>query len=618
MGEKLLTFLARSEVWTAGSALVAGLVLTWVLRGAPPLQPARAEDDVEAPPAAHRDRIVAAVVVGLLLILSGAYVALDRGIPWSLPIFALGFGVVLMLIRVNRRYRHASPSLRRTIDFSSVFLNATLLAGILIVLNVIAFRYGDRPLDLTREATYSLSPLSLKQLTSLKRPVTFTMIFGRSPLAIHQRDRVVQLLEAYRTVSPQWIQVVSLNPFDDLTRIEELARRVPDLALLRGGGVLIEYGEGKGAQYLVVRNQEMFQPISFDPTRGGSDRFESAFTGEDALTSALIRLGEGKKAKVAFTKGHGEPDTADLNPRGKGIGNWKARLTEVGCDVTDVNLLETEIPEDLALLVVAAPSSPLKPNEVDKVRAYVERGGPLLLVLGNPGPSGLEELLHSFNLEIGRGLVIDPRLNYRNNIELVFAPARGGVTHPIVGAMDPNRTVLVPKAAPIQILGQSGRGGAPTEPVDRNLVPTAILRTSPSSWAETDLGNPRPTLDRAVDEPGPVTVGVAVARRTPASAQKRAAGEEPEEQPRLVLFSSPAIADNVLQAIEPSNLDLLMNAASWLRNRPDTLGIPPKTHVALTLNVDPLLRSRLILVPTVTAAMLIIAIGIIVYVARRE
>ena len=111
-----------------------------------------------------------------------------------------------------------------------------------------------------------------------------------------------------------------------------------------------------------------------------------------------------------------------------------------------------------------------------------------------------------------------------------------------------------------------------------------------------------------------MTVGVAVARR---KGQPRPGGP-PEEQPRLVLFSCPLMAENVFQDITPANLDLLMNAASWLRGRPDTLGISPQTHTALTLIVDPQLRSRLILVPTVTAAMLIIAMGITVYVARRE
>src|SRR5262249_2514777 len=110
------------------------------------------------------------------------------------------------------------------------------------------------------------------------------------------------------------------------------------------------------------------------------------------------------------------------------------------------------------------------------------------------------------------------------------------------------------------------------------------------------------------------TVGVAVARRTGPARP----GAEPEEKPRLVLFSSATMADNLLQEIAPSNLDLLMNAASWLRGRPDTMGISAKTHVALTLAVDEQLRARLIMVPTTTAMMVIIALGVIVYMARRE
>ena len=342
MGEKVLTFLGRGEIWVIGSALVVFLVVTWVLRGAPPGQAAESEEDSDAPRSGYRDRIVAGVVVGLLLILGAAFVALDRGIPWSVPIFALGFGLVLTLIRVNRRYRHASPSLRRTIEFSDTFLNLSLLAGILIVINVLAFRYGGYPLDMTREGTYSLSSSTLNQLKSLDRPATFTMIFGRGPVAERQRDRVEQLLESYRDANPRSVRIAHLDPYSDVSRIEELAKRVPDLAMLRGGGVLIEYGEGPEAEAVVVRNQDMFEPISADQLRTGSDRFESAFTGEDAITSALMRRREGKKVKVAFTKGHGEQPID--NPGQKGLGNWKARLSRVGCDVIELNLARRGCP----------------------------------------------------------------------------------------------------------------------------------------------------------------------------------------------------------------------------------------------------------------------------------
>ena len=63
MGEKILTFLGRSDTWIVGSALAVFLVLTWVLRGASVLQAGEAEEDADAPRAGYRDRIVTGVVV---------------------------------------------------------------------------------------------------------------------------------------------------------------------------------------------------------------------------------------------------------------------------------------------------------------------------------------------------------------------------------------------------------------------------------------------------------------------------------------------------------------------------------------------------------------------------
>jgi hypothetical protein len=611
----VLNYAWRSELWILGSALVAFLVGVWVLRGAPPGQSSEAEKDDDAPGAGYRDRIVVAVVVGLVLILGGAYAALARGILWSLPIFAIGFGLVLTLISYNRRYRHASPSLRRTIDFSTVFLNATLLAGILIVVNVIAFRYGGQPLDLTREQTYSLSSMTINQLVSLDQPVTLTTVFGRGIRAVKQRERVEQLVESYKAVNPQMIQVDSLNPFSELTRGDELVKRVPELEILQGGGVVIEYGKGENARHVVVRNQDLFQGIPLDPARDSQAQFASAFTGEDEITSAIIRLKDGKKTRVAFTTGHGEPATSDLNPRGRGIGNWKARLAKVGCEAIDLNLIQDEIPRDLSLLIVVGPKGPFKPDELAKLKTFAAGGGPVILLLGNTEPSGLDEFLKSYNLTIGSGLILDPQFNFNRNPALVFAPASPNVKHPVVDPLGPTRAVLMPGAAPIHLSGQAAQGRASTEVVDPSLVPMPILSTTKYSWAESDPKKPPLSFDRdSGDERGPLIVGVAVSQRP----EKSRPGDAAEGKPRLVLLSSPAMAENVYQDIEQSNLDLLMNAASWLRNRPDTQGIPPHTHVALTLSVDPFLRSRLILIPSAVATMLIVAMGITVYLARRQ
>jgi hypothetical protein len=604
---------SREEFWLAASAVAAGLVVAWILRGAPPGQAGKGEDDADAPRSGYRDRMIAAVVVGMLLISGGAYLAVSRGLLWSLPVFGLGFGLVLFLIARNRRYRHSSPSLRRTLDFSSAFLNASLLAGILIVVNVIAFRYGGQPLDLTRERTYSLSSQTLNQLETLDRPVTFTMYFGQGVRAARQRDRMVQLLETYKAANPRMIELETLDPYNDVTRIDELVKRVPELELIQGGGVAIEYGKGEGASHAVVRNQDLFLQIPLDPARGRLDHFASTFNGEDEITSAIMRLKEGKKTKVGFTIGHGEPPTSDLNPRGRGIGYWKARFNKVGCEVVDLNLIKENIPQDLALLIVVGPKSPFKPDELLKLRSFSDSGKPLLLLLGNTEPSGLDDLLKSFNLSIGPGLVIDPKYNFNRNPSMVFAPTNPAIKHPIADALGPDRGVLLPGAAPIHLANTKGPGAPAEPPVDTSLVPIAILRTTNLSWAESEPKAIPISLDKQ-DERGPLAVGIAIADRSP----RDAPGSPPQGRPRLVLFSCPAMAENVFQEIERTNLDILMNSAGWLRGRADTLGIAPKPHIALTLSVDPYLRSRLILVPSVVAVLLIIAMGTVVFISRRE
>ena len=617
MFPSLSTFWDSPALWIVGATVVGFLTLFWVLKGLPPGRAATGEIDDEAPSAGHRDRVVAAVAVGLLLIVLGAYLAVARGALWSLPVFALGFGLVLTLVAVNRRYRHSSPSLRRAVEFSSAILNMVLVAGVLIVANVIAFRYGGREIDLTRERTHSLAPLTLNQLASLDRPVTFHLVYGRGTRAFRQLDRIGQLLELYRGARPDLIRIESVDPFTELSRLEDLARRAPDLGAMRGGGVLIEYGEGYDARFVGVGGPEMFDKPLVERAGENLGRFETTFRGEDAITSALIRIREGRVAKVAFTTGHGESKLDDLDPNSSGLGVWRARLAANGWEVVETNLLREAVPEDAELLVIAGPKEAFKPQEVTRLKAYADQGKPVLALLGNTEPTGLDDFLRSFNLEIGPGLVIDPQINFNRNVQLVFCMLGEGVNHPIIDALGSSRAVLVPNGAPIEILGLKANPNreAPAQPINRDLVPFPILKSGPRSWAETNLDDPRPRFEQGVDWPGPVVVGAAVTER-PAEPAPGAGAEA--LKPRLVLISSRSFAENLVQGIEPANLDLVMSAASWLRGRPDAIGIAPKTHAALTLTADPQLRRRLVVAPTIVSMLTIIGFGALVYYIRRD
>jgi hypothetical protein len=610
MSDRVLTFLTRPEVWTSGLALAGFLALYWVIRGAPIGQASRDEPD-DAPRANYRDRVVALAVGGFLLVLAGAWLATTRGVPWSLPLFASGFGIVVAVLKVNARYRHASPTLRRVLEFSETALTASLVAGILVVGNVVAFKYGARALDLTHDRAYSLSSGTLRRLEALDRPVKFTVFHGNSERSLRQLDRVRQLVDLYRSARPTRVSVEYLDHVREVNDFEALAKRIPALAASPGDGIVIEYGEGETATHAVIPTHELFE--------GGRSRFEarpdrflSSFNGEDVVTSAVARLAEGKRSKVAFTTGHDEPPTGEIDPRQPGVGLWKLRLSAIGTDVIELNLLRDEIPDDVPLLVIVSPQAPFQPGEIERIQAHIKRGGRLLLLLGNTKPSGLDDFLRSYNVEVGQGVVVDPRLSYMGREWMIYVPVSGGTGNPVTESLA-NRAVLFQNAAPLTLLGDSGKAGKAAttrKAVNPAVLTSPFLQSRAESWVEMEPRNARNVRDPAREPAGPATIGAGVAIRP--------ALETEQPVPRMVVFASSHLADNGIIAAEPSNLDLLMNAVHWLRGRPELAGIAPKTHESLLFTADPGLQFRLVMVPTLMAFVVIIGLGITTYLARRD
>ena len=609
MSQQVVDFLSRPAVWLSALGIAGGLALYWALRGSAPGQRARGEssEGEGAPSSGYRDRMAAFAVVGLLLVAWGAYEAMAESVPWSLPLFGGGFGLVLYVTRVNRRYRHVSPSLRRLVLLADAALTGSLVAGILVVANVLAFKYGDRPLDFTQERVFTLHSLTVNQLRNLDKPVRFTAFYGRSRRARRQLDRVVQLLELYKAESPSKISFDVSNPFGNPVDYEELVQRAPGVAVTPGGGILVEYGQGQ-PERLVIHNNELFGAPA---TATGPAPAESSFRGEGALTSALIRLREAKKAKVAFITGHGEPSVHETDPSKLGLGLLRTRLESVGAQVIVHNLQTGLPPSDTALAIVSGIRSPFLSDEVERLRTYASGGGRVLLLLDGRSRSGLEEWLASYNVELGPELVLDARYNLLGRATVPRAPVVGDSRHPIVEPLL-NEFPAVPGASPMTLLGQPGPGGrtSPRKP-STAFAATAILHTSPDSWAaEVKAGAPI-VRNPEKDLSGPFVVAAAV---TDAPHPGVPPGSE---TPRLVVFSSPMMGDNWFVSQVPANLDLIVNAANWLRGRSDLQGIAPTERVALRLSADPALRARLVVLPTVMAFAILIGLGVATYLARR-
>ena len=95
------------------------------------------------------------------------------------------------------------------------------------------------------------------------------------------------------------------------------------------------------------------------------------------MTGHDSRLQDDKK-RYCFC-GHGEPS---LDNRDRmGLSQAKEILAKQGYDAGTVSLLAlSAVPDDTAVLAVAGPRKPITTDELDRIHAYVQKGGHLLLM----------------------------------------------------------------------------------------------------------------------------------------------------------------------------------------------------------------------------------------------
>lgn len=533
-------------------------------------------------------------VLGAGMLLAGVFVVLRYGVPWALPLFGLGLGVLIGLARSSRLLGAEDGSLRKAGRIAETVLVLGLLSGILAAANAMVWPRLGAPLDLTKERAFSLSSLTTGQIGSLSKPVTFTLFLGRGPWISRQRPRVLQLLERLRAENPEQVRVSEISRYADPEGFAALVQRVPEAAVATLGGVAVEYG----GRHDVARIDELFGAP--DQGTGEPSTFVSEFHGEDVLISMVARLREDTPLRVGLTTGHGEPSPHDLDSPG-GLGRLRARLQELGAVIEMVNLVREEAPKGLDVLIMPGPRTAFGPGEADRLRAYADAGGRVLLMLDGKAPTGLDSWLRGFNIDVvEQGAIVDPVYNLDGRADAVYVPIVGTGLHPIVEALL-NRGVVLPGAVALRLPGVSGAEEAAPNPA---LVARPILRTTPESRLES-------AVESGKAGRGPFVVGAAVADLPGAG------GRALEGQPRLVVLSSPSLATNAIISASPTNLDLIINAIAWLKRKPALLGIAPATHASRFLVADPGFQARLVLVPTVLAVSVLLAMAYGAYRSRR-
>jgi len=505
-------------------------------------------------------------------------------------------GLACILVYGAAHWRQVGRSFeRRQTRYGALAGTSILLvAAIVVGLNYVLARQNLR-WDLTAGGQYSLSDQTRQVLDTLAGPVRI-IVFAREPDFPRYRDRLDEYAYQTSRVTVDYV---------DADRQPMLARQYE---VQTYGTIVFEY-------------------------EGRVERVES--DAEQDLTNALITVVEGAEQTVYFLEGHGEKAHAGTDR--DGYGTVSAALALDNFEVESLVLAQQgAVPDDATVVVAAGPQTDLLPGEVDALRAYLDGGGKLLLLLDppitgdDPAPEGLLGLVREWGIEAGADVVVDASgVGQLFGADASVPVAASYPFHPITERF--NLLTAYPLARSV-----TAASGAPD-----GRVAQPFIETGPQSWREMDidsLATGQVELDEeGGDRPGPVSIGMAVSAPAPSPAEAAddaaggaagegeggadgdaadGGGEDATPETRLAVIGDSDFASNAVVGIQ-GNRDMFLNTVNWLAQQENLISIRAREPEDRRLTLTASAQSRLFWLSVLLLPAAILGAGVYTWMSRR-
>src|SRR5881396_423222 len=477
----------------------------------------------------------------------------------------------------------------------NVLVQIVLVLFLVAMVNSFAFKHYAR-WDFSRDQKYALSDKTKRFLETLNGKMRVTVFF--SPNTPITAD-VQNLLTEYQYAGKGKIDIEHIDPERNLSRAKELFDKykvVTDESLL----VLDYDGRNK-----TVKASEMADLDQSGMALGEGPRV-AAFKGEQAITSAMIDLVEGKKKTLGYVTGHKEPAlSAPTSP----ITLLKTFIENENIKFQELNLLDQPaIPADVNAVMIVGPQYDFSDREMQVLRDFWDKQG-RILALVDPAPN--TPRLRAFLDELGVKVNDDRLMVFLRTGIQELALTRDVQAHFL------GDSPVTKRLADVRALffgGTSSLTLAPDRVRAANIRPEPLIQAEKGYFAETDYNTDNQAkleADAKQSSNVPLTIGAAVEKGGSADQRVQV------NSPRLVVVSNATFVQDNAITQDQQGLDFISSSVNWLLSREQLIGIAPKVPKPLTfsLSEETLRQLRwilLVFLPLVPAA-----IGTMVWWQRR-
>ena len=458
----------------------------------------------------------------------------------------------------------------------------------IVLVNVLLGYMTDRfvwEFDMTKENLFEISEDTKEVIDDMTRNVIITVLADETVFRDSDKmlSNIYEILQRYEALGGGKIQVRYVNPNMN-PKIFEQYNELGDL----------------GNNYLIIESDLRTKSLSPNNLYNikVDDNNISYFVGlraEQQITSALLFVTQESVNTACWLRGHGEDYSKT---------QMDTILKKMNYDTQVIILAQDEIPEECTLLLISSPNTDYGPDEIEKLDAFLKRGGDAIVALTPETSVSLTNLTGYFEewgVRYRSEYILD---NYQSisNMPFYVVPTISNITNVTDRLNTKNYYAIVPGCMPIDVTG--------TETGSHNL---AILMTSSRRSYTKDLNEITVgyDYDEANDPTGPFNMCVISEYLVTDKNMNYTRGD-------ILFCSAGMISDSVLEASNFLNGQFLEHVLDYISEYSDGVVIPDKDFESTTLNILSW-QSRVVLYVVVIAIpLLILAAGILIWSKRRH
>ena len=467
--------------------------------------------------------------------------------------------------------------------FTVVVIAAVILLN--VVVSLLTDYYGIN-FDMTSEKRMTISEETVDIVKNLDREISVNVIMTEDEFrTLTYGNEMAEILKKYEVNSGGKVTVNFVDPLRNPTFTQTYEAEIS----LAKGDIIVQ-DETNEDNYTFIAKDDMY--YWYDETK---EDISGVYI-EKRVTNALVNLtvDEENLPGAAVLYGHGEYNT-------EYYGNM---LKDSNYKVVYINLMLDDIPEEVSLVVLSAPSTDYTEEEIDKLEKYLNSWNNFVFLHSSAITklTNLELLFKEYGVAFEDAIVLDGYYHVNSSRYNIITSVPSDVESELVTNLNSNQYVVMPYARVMRQLWTEKSA----------MTSTSILNSSGYSYGKVvEPGVPLATYEAEQgDLAGGFSSAILVHRNS-------VEGRDYVEK-NLLFISSAHIFDEFLVNTESyGNMQLFTNIFSQFNEANTTVSVAAKRYTDPALTVTGNART-FVLVLLCLIPVAVLAMGIVVWQRRKN